>query len=507
MKRIFISLAMVATSMVAGAQQVSPITQAMLDAYKSMLEEDPNDYVTYYQRGAQYYQLSMYDQALNDVVKALQLTPAKDKDTLLQEYTLLGNIRNEKGEYTGALEAVNAALELSPSDYALLYMKGNICLHLNNLNEARNSFVAMQRVKSRSQEALTGLAKVDILEGKYADAKTKMQQLEDLNSSSATTYCRLGDLYRDLNEPQQAAAQYLMAFALSDDNESRAMTSIFDLAKSNYNAVADALNGAISKTSNVLPLYFLKGNVEFENGHYNDAKTSFAVLLKSEDGKQAAVYNRMAQTLYFLNETRDALVYVNQALSMDAQPYNYITKAQIELALGNNVSALAMARSAYDAMKYPGSALAEMAFANIALTHYKDALSNLNEAIMEDAGNIHLIMVRGYLNSKYLKDERAAKNDYQRVAAATATSVEEYALKGMAQSLSGKQLDGASTLKSAETAALSPHDFYCLAVAYAQTGNLAKGREMLDNALALGYENIYNLKANNVANLNIAPLR
>jgi tetratricopeptide (TPR) repeat protein len=507
MKRYLISLALLTGSLFAVGQQINPITQATLDAYKSMLEENPNDYVVYYQRAAQYYQLSMYDNALDDVQRAISLTPAKEKDSLLREYTLLANIQTEKKDYASALNAVNAALELSPNDYALLYLKGNTCIHLNLLSEARTSFTAMQRIRSRSQEALTGLAKVDVLEGRTAEAKQKMAQLEELNSASATTYCRLGDLYRDLGEPENAAMQYLTGFAISESNETRAMSSLFDLASENYNAVVVALNTAISKTSNTLPLYFLKGNIAFENGHYVDAESAFAVLLNSEDGKQATVYNRMASTLYALNKMTDALQYINQAVSMEPMPYNYVTKAQIELAMGNNVSALAMAKKAYDSAKDSVLALSEMALANISLKNYSDALKNLNEAIMEDGSNVELIMVRAYLYGKLMGDEKNSRNDYQRAAALNAESVEAFANKAIAQALSGKQLDSTSTLKTAEQKAVSADDYYWLAVAYSQIGNLDKGREMLAKCKSLGYENIYNLEVNNIANLNIAPLR
>jgi tetratricopeptide (TPR) repeat protein len=507
MKRYLISLALLTGSLFAVGQQINPITQATLDAYKSMLEENPNDYVVYYQRAAQYYQLSMYDYALDDVQRGIRLTPVKEKDTLLREYTLLANIQTEKQNYTAALEAVNSALELSPNDYALLYLKGNTCIHLNLLSEARSAFLAMQRIRSRSQEALTGLAKVDILEGKTSDAKQKMSQLEELNSASATTYCRLGDLYRDLGEPENAAMQYLTGFAISEDNETRAMSSLFDLAEENYNAVVVALNTAISKTTNTLPLYFLKGNVAFENGHYLDAESAFGVLLNTEDGKQATVYNRMASTKYALNKMQDALQYINQAISLEPLPYNYITKAQIELALGDNIIALAMGKKAYDNAKDPVLALSEMALANIALKNYSDALANLNEAIMEDGSNTELIMVRAYLYGSLMNDEKSSRNDYQRAASLTADSVEALANKAIAQAFSGKQLDSSSTLNTAEQKAVSADDYYWLAVAYSQIGSLDKGREMLNKSKSLGYENRYNLEVNNIANLNISPIR
>ena len=57
------------------AKPIDPITQAVLNAYDKMLSEDPGDYNTLYERAMQYYQLEQYSQALDDVDRALRITP------------------------------------------------------------------------------------------------------------------------------------------------------------------------------------------------------------------------------------------------------------------------------------------------------------------------------------------------------------------------------------------------------------------------------------------------
>lgn len=72
-----------------------------------------------------------------------------------------------------------------------------------------------------------------------------------------------------------------------------------------------------------------------------------------------------------------------------------------------------------------------------------------------------------------------------------------------------KKLDADETMKRAirEKENKTKDDYYLAAVYYAQTGDLATGKEMIDKAVSLGYQNLYNLYTNNTANLNIAPLR
>ena len=50
-------------------------------------------------------------------------------------------------------------------------------------------------------------------------------------------------------------------------------------------------------------------------------------------------------------------------------------------------------------------------------------------------------------------------------------------------------------------------DYFLAAIYYAQTGDLSKGKEMVERAIASGYQNVYELYSDKTANLNIAPLR
>ena len=52
-KHIF-AISALAVASVAAAQQINPITKAVLDGYDLTLKENPKDYETLYQRAAQY---------------------------------------------------------------------------------------------------------------------------------------------------------------------------------------------------------------------------------------------------------------------------------------------------------------------------------------------------------------------------------------------------------------------------------------------------------------------
>lgn len=506
LKKIIVAIVL-AIPLMAMAQQINPITQAMLDGYKQLLEENPKDYFTLYQRSAQYYRLSLYDMALTDIEKAISYTPAKEKDMLSQEYMLATDIYIEVKDYQKALNAVNIALENNPNNYSLLYKKGNVCLYLNELSEAKKSFAAMQRLRSRSQEAFFGLARVAILEQNYGLADTYMKEAENADPSNYITYCRLGDLCIEMKDYDKAAAHYLSAFGLVDDSD-RPMISILNLSEIDYEATANAIDYAISKTENSTPLFFLRGNIAFKTSHFSDAYEAFRHLLDTEDGKIAPIYAKMADICYALNNQSEALNYINNAI-FENNTTEYLTiKAKIELAMGNPNSAIIDIKNAILYDSFSTEALVIAALAYIDLKNYDEAINMLNNAIMNDAENPIPLMIRAYIYNNLIDNAKLAVADYSRVARIVDEDFPNIAYKAMAQTLLGKVLDGDATIRKAlDKCPENANNQYLTAVYYAQSGSLELAKQHLDKSLELGYENEFNLVANKIVNLNIAPIR
>lgn len=490
----------------ASAQTISPIARAMLDGYTEILKEDPKDYVTLYQRGAQYYALSMYDNALNDIVKAIDYTPVKEQQTLAQEYSLLADICIELKQYPQALKAVDQALLLGPDSYVNLYKKGNICLYLKQPQDAYRAFSSMQRLKSRSQEAYFGMAKANAMMGKKAETEELMKEAEAADPSNYITYCRLGDLCMDINDHDKAAVNYLAAFGLADDT-SRPVASLFALAERDYAPVANAIDYAISKTAKPAALYFLKGNLGYAAGAYRTAYDAFKALLEIPDGREASVYAQMARTCLALNQLTEADSNVSIALSNDPSADLLALRAQINLAQGNAPFAIDNASKALRMNGDNMEALIAMGEALASTDKAKEALDYLNQAVMIDPSDSRPLMLRAWIQKERLGDERAALGDYQRVASMPAEKPSAIMHKALAQSLSGKQIDADATMKAALADDPTKEMLYYAAVYYAQTGRPQEAANLRDRAVAAGYQNVYNLSVNNIANLSLAPIR
>lgn len=510
MKSRILILSLLFISVAAQAQQLSPITKAVLNGYQAILNENPKDYNTLYQRATQYYTLSMYDEALVDIIKAIEYTPAKEKSMRVEEYSMLADIYTQDKDYEKALEAVNNAIALSDADYALLYKKGNICLYLDRPGEAYGAYSQMQRLKSRSQEAYFGMARADIKMGKTDEARELISQAEKADPNSYLTFCRIGELYEEMGEDENAAANYLSGFSLADAKSSRPLESLISLASRNYPAVEAALQYAISRTQNTASLYFLQASIAFNSGNFRQAYDGFAHLLESKEGQLGSVYATMARTCMALDKISEATTNADMAVIKDNNVNSQLVKAEVELAAGNPSASLLAATRASRMDPNNTKAQYYAALANIALKDYDAALELLNEEVMTDPTDIEGRLVRAYLNFEFLSNAQEANTEYTRIANSyDAENFKQICLKALAQYLSGKKLDADETVKRAikDKENLTKDDYYYAAIYFSQSGDLIRGKEMIERAVALGYQNEYNLYKNNTANININPIR
>lgn len=483
---------------------VNPMTQAMLDAYETLLKENPSDWLTLYERAMQYYMLDRYDEALNDVNKSIAATPQKEKEQLGAAHTLAANIYVQLKDYTKAYAEIEAALQLTPNDYSTLYDRGTICLYLENPQEACVSFRAMQRLNPRSQEALFGLAKAAIMSGESGEARTYMEQAAKLDPTNFITYCRLGDLYADLDENQEAAANYLSAFSLNS-RDNRALTSLLNLSKKDYYAVAEALDFAMSKTSNVVPLLFLKGNMAKENGHVTDAYAAYTQLLQRPEGVSASAFATMAEICRANNSMTEALGYAQRALAAATTPANIFLKASICYDLGDYEETVTLTNNLLEKEPHNVDAMILQAEGWLALQNSDKAAELLENAMLTEPSDFRAYLLRGYICGE---DAVAAATYYRRASALDAKTPEETVYKAICQRLVGKDLDALNTIKPiSDKAADNAESAYLMTLYYSSTGDMAKGSEMLSLTRKLGFENRYLLDAYAVPMLSILPVR
>lgn len=502
--RLICALAVTA-GFTAAAQQIDPISQAVINGYTEVIKENPKDYEALYERAAQYHQNGMYAQACQDLEAAIALTPQKNTQLREHEYSLLAASEMASANDEKALAAVDNALNINPANYSNVYRKGMILLNLNRNDEAYRAFSSMQSLKSRSQEAYYGMAKACVRKGQLEEANTLIKEVESAAPTNPLTFTRIGNIYAEMAQPETAAANYIIAMAM-DSNGNSGLQELFDLSEKNYKAVASALDFAADKADNKGLMLLLKGTIAKKGGQFNDAEQAFAGLLKYDDGQTASTYASLAECRLGLNELPTASEAVNKAISLNPSSAYYTLKSKIELAMENPRSAIA---DGNDAIKKDGNnvdALITSAAAYIAAGEADNAINLLNQAIMLEPDNLMALLFRAYSNQELKHNAKSAIGDYNRIILETPESFPNITIQALARAKTGKKIDADEQIKSALSNNPNPDDLFWGAVYYAQTGDLERSKALAEQAIFDGFYNKHLLFSSQLPWLNLKPI-
>lgn len=488
------------------SQDINPMTQALIEGYNEVLSENPKDYYTLLDRATQYCNLGMYDRALSDVDMALEYTPESDIDYRIAEYSLKADILSSQKEYSKAISAVISALKLDQQSLPNIYKLGTLYILNNNPEEALKAFRQLQRLSSRSQEAFYGMAKAYVMMGQNADAEDMLKEMENLGKGQYLTYCRLGDLYSDMGRTPAATSNYVIAYVNSNGNN-RPLESLKTLARKDKDGVMRGLDALISAQSENINLLYLKIVIASDLQDHDMIEETCKTLIDKTEVDSASIYDLLALSQKALNKNEDALMNIKFAENFDKGNAVILAhKADILLAT-DPVQSLAAAEGALTIDPQLEIAMTTGAKAAILTGDANKAAIFLNNVIISNPGNIEALLLRGYMNEKLLKDEKAAKADYTRAGNVIASNASVMALAALGKAKAGKMLDAEGMIGDAISMAENDGNaLYNIAVYYSQTGNLDKAREFIQKAKASGYNNLYNLNSNKEPLLNISPI-
>lgn len=488
------------------AQQINPMTEAVIRGYNEILADNPKDYYTLYDRASQYYSIGNLDRALSDIDMALEYTPASEKDYRVSELGLKAEILMAKKEYRKSLEATNEALKINPSSQTDLYRLGNLFLIENNGEGALKAFSQLQRENSRSQEAFYGMAKANVMLNRIDDAQQLINQIESLGKNSFITFCRIGDLYIDMNKTKEASSNYIKAFIM-DNGSNRPIESLKFLAKRDYPAVIDAIDTYQTASPDNISFPYLKAVVAFDAGDYNLASQACQQLEGLVKEPNPSVYRMMAISQKAMGNITDAVKQIDKAQEISPNNADILAdKADILLAI-DATKALASAQEALGIDTDNEFALLTGAKAAILAADKDKGLEYLNDIILINPANVEALLLRGYLYDVLAKDGKLSVQDYGRAGNIKSDNAAEKALIALGKAKAGKKLDAEGIIKEAIEGSIRDKEaLYNIAVYYSQTGSLDKAKEYVDKAVKAGYTNQYNLKANNEPLLNLTPI-
>jgi protein O-mannosyl-transferase len=149
------------------------------------------------------------DEAERHLNEALRVNPGS-----IEANNNLGNIMLRTGNYDEAIRHYTEVLRLDPHQAAVYNNLGTAFIYKGKIKKAIEYYQASIREKPDNAEAAANLKNVGINQKKLEDMLAKVQESTKADPQNPTLHTKLGDLYRQLGEYDEAIAQYNKAVSI-----------------------------------------------------------------------------------------------------------------------------------------------------------------------------------------------------------------------------------------------------------------------------------------------------
>lgn len=507
-----------------GQQSIdNPVTKAMMEVYDQELAANPKDADLYFRRANEYYKFNQYLRALSDCDKALEFAAPTNTDLRFQAYMLRADIYQMLNKHQEALDNFNEALKIDPASYMALQQKGNEEYELGNYAQAKAAYTRLRSLNPRSAEALTGLARVAVQENNIGLASEYMDDAVSMMPAESDIYIRRASVRRMQGNNTGAVEDLLMAISIDSNN--RAMQELIDLANVDYPSVISGLSSSITLAPKQGMLYYIRAFVAQAHEHFANALVDYRRLIDDNMYNYAGLYNSMAQCEFALCKFDKALDDVDYAISMDGSRNSdfFVTKSKILFAQGKYKEAADALRTASLSGNLPVSAIQYESVLCFKQKDFAKANDLLASMIIDRPEDMKNYMLRAWVLTDGLKNQKEATSLYQRMVALSAPGADKSAALTAAQSYRGfALLFTGDTVGAMQWASALLNDYrdsdgylhYVAACLYAQKYGLTKEQadadlalSTLEDALKLGYGNLYDLNVADYGRYSLAPVR
>lgn len=488
----------------------SDMKQAVIGAYTEMIQTAPADYMSYFSRGNEYYNQGDYIKALDDINNALRYAPADETDIRYQCYVTRANIYVQLRRYNEAVTDLNSALSIDPECYSCLYQLANVEYELGHYNSAREAYLKVQRVFPRNREVLFGLARIAVKENNLGMAAKYCDEAIELAPNASDSYIQRAIVRSMMSNHEGAVDDYLTAISQDDSSTPRALRALVTLSDTNYPAVINGLSRAIATQPKSGAYYYLRAVIAQAHGNYLTAIDDLNTIIDNNLDGYAGLNYSLAECNYALGRYDTALSNIDYAIGGTSQNADYYSmKAKIRNAMGAYDNAVDAADKALSKDSDCTSAIVQKALAMVGLKRYNEASVLLAEAIMNEADNAYLYMLRAWVSGTLQSESKVAKTLYERVLDMDGDFDNVKSLRGFAQLFTGDEVGAERWMREVLDAKLDSDGQlnYYAACFFAQQGNTRRALDHMEASLRNGYANYHDWCDNNDARINVAPLR
>lgn len=351
--------------------------------------------VAYVNRAKKLIDLKQFDDAEKILKKALDIS---NQDSRVYKY--LGKINEFRTNFPQAVELYNTSAKLNPQDKEIWLRLGMSQLNAKMYNEAINSFEKANKVTPLNTDVQTGWGMALMKLKKYALARDKFMQASQISKYNFTAILLSAIMEIKLCDYESAEIKLNFLAKVAPNESSTYEYANLKLLKSDYDAAEKYAKKSIEINKQMLPAYFVLGEVYSRRKDKKETEKVFKTALDN-DLENETLYYEWAKACLRLFDFDSAKEKINKSIEKNDQ---YLD-AKFILALLNSYdkdfTLLDKLKTKYGNNVYLQEA---MALEDMAGERYEDAIEIFKKALRTDNSQtynyLHLARAYQYLNNK-----------------------------------------------------------------------------------------------------------
>lgn len=303
---------------------------------KNAVQKDPNNAQARWLLGTTYLDMRLGDEAETQLSKAVELgiNPQSARIPLARAQLYQGNFQN-------ILDTLVAVDTEEPGILAqILDLRGNALLGLGKYPEACPLFDRAIQVNQTYAPAFLGRARCEFNSGQAASAIASAKQATSLDPDRLESWYLLGDLYRTMNQSNEALAAYDQALKVrSDDFDALTYKAMTLLSVKRVKEAETEIKRLNDMRPQSLVAKYLKAYLFHQQGKNNEAANLLQQVLKENPN------NMQAQLLYgtvnyAIKNDEIALSSFNKVLASAELPETRLLLAATQLRMSANADVI-----------------------------------------------------------------------------------------------------------------------------------------------------------------------
>ncbi len=184
-----------------------------IDCYSQLIQNDPKDSYSYFDRGLTKIKIDDYNGAIDDFSKAIEIESSES-----DYYQYRAKMKMKMKRYSDAILDLNKAIELEPTNSNLYYFRGLSNVALKKYKSGITDYSTAIEKRNDNIEAYSDRANLKIKQGNLKGALSDFNKIIQINSSNEEAFINRANLKMKLKNYKEALKDCEQTLKLNSNN-------------------------------------------------------------------------------------------------------------------------------------------------------------------------------------------------------------------------------------------------------------------------------------------------